>query len=137
MKSSEGSHFFIKQDWERDIKNGGLLFINTKKVESQKRVIKFMLKKIGSNLLSGTSILSVSLPVEIFETRSNLERFAYAFVYAPIYLEKAAQLSTPEEQMKMTVTFGLSIIYIYIYLLIHSYNNNVPIVGEALQPYIR
>jgi hypothetical protein len=56
-----------------------------------------MLKKMGSNLLSGKSILSISLPVEIFETRSNLERFGYAFCYAPKYLEEGAKLSTPEE----------------------------------------
>ena len=53
-----------------------------------------MLKKIGSNLVTGKSILSISLPVEIFETRSNLERFAYAFSYAPKYLEQGALLKT-------------------------------------------
>lgn len=97
MTNYEGAHFFLKNDWERDTKNGGLLFINPKKVEAQKRVIKFMLKKIGSNLITGKSILSISLPVEIFETRSNLERFAYAFTYAPKFLEEAAKMSTPEE----------------------------------------
>jgi len=49
-----------------------------------------MLKKIGTNLISGKSVLSISLPVEIFETRSNLERVAYSFTYAPKYLEEAA-----------------------------------------------
>ena len=56
-----------------------------------------MLKKIGSNLLTGKSILSISLPVDIFETRSNLERVANSMVYAPFYLEKAAKLNNPEE----------------------------------------
>ena len=56
-----------------------------------------MLKKIGSNLLTGKSLLSVSLPVEIFETRSNLERFAYSFSFAPRYLEEGAKMNTPEE----------------------------------------
>lgn len=55
-----------------------------------------MLKMIGSNLLSGKSILSISLPVEIFETRSNLERFAYSFGFAPRFLEEGARLRTPE-----------------------------------------
>lgn len=54
-----------------------------------------MLKKIGSNLVTGKSILSISLPVEIFETRSNLERFAYGFTYGPKYLEEGANMSTP------------------------------------------
>lgn len=56
-----------------------------------------MLKKIGSNLLTGKSVLSITLPVYIFETRSNLERFAYAFTNAPIYLERGALMKTPEE----------------------------------------
>jgi hypothetical protein len=101
--------------------------VNPKKVEAQKRVIKFMLRKIGSNLLSGKSILSVSLPVYVFETRSNLERFAYAFIYAPLYLERGAQLTSPEEQMKTTITFGLTSIVMYLSLE-KPFN---PIIGET------
>ncbi len=41
-------------------------------------------------MLSGKSIVNISLPVYIFEDRSNLERYAYAFGFAPEYLEKAA-----------------------------------------------
>ena len=46
-----------------------------------------MLKKIGGNLLTGKSVLNISMPIDIFDTRSNLERFAQAFIYAPVYLE--------------------------------------------------
>jgi hypothetical protein len=56
-----------------------------------------MLKKIGSNLISGKSIMSISLPVEIFETRSNLERTAYMFTYAPKYLEEGCKIDNPIE----------------------------------------
>lgn len=56
-----------------------------------------MIKSIGSNLLSGKSILNISLPVEIFETRSNLERFAYSFTFAPKLLEIGAKLNTSAE----------------------------------------
>jgi hypothetical protein len=64
--------------------------VSKRKIEALNSVINFMIKKIGSNLLQGKSVLSVSLPVIIFETRSNLERFAYSFIYAPIYLERGA-----------------------------------------------
>lgn len=47
-------------------------YINTKKLEAQKRVLRYILSKIGSNLLKGKSILSISLPVYVFEKRSNL-----------------------------------------------------------------
>lgn len=88
-----------------------------------------MLKKIGSNLLSGKSILSITMPVVIFETRSNLERFAYSFGYAPNFLEKGAASSTPAEQMKYTVTFGMSSIVLYMSLE-KPFN---PILGETYQ----
>lgn len=67
-----------------------------------------MLKSIGSNLLSGKSILNISLPVEIFEIRSNLERFAYSFTFAPRFLEQGSKVATPAEQMKFTLAFGMS-----------------------------
>ena len=50
---------------------------------------------MGSNLMKGKSVLSISLPIDVFEPRSNLERYAYSFCFAPIYLEKAAQLTNP------------------------------------------
>ena len=43
-----------------------------KKIADQKGVLKFILSQIGKNLLSGKSILGISLPVDIFSTMSNL-----------------------------------------------------------------
>ncbi len=54
---------------------------------------------MGSNLLAGKSLTNISLPVEVFEVRSNLERLAYSFCLAPEYLEKAAIETNPVEQM--------------------------------------
>jgi hypothetical protein len=71
--SNSNKHtLFDDRDWKHDMKNGGLLFINQKKMDDQKNVIKFILSKIGKNLLSGKSILSISLPVDIFVAKSNL-----------------------------------------------------------------
>lgn len=50
-----------------------------------------MLKKLGSNLLMGKSLISISLPVNIFERRSNLERACYSMGYLWL-LEKAGEL---------------------------------------------
>jgi hypothetical protein len=52
----------------RDGKDGGVLFINQKKIEDQKGVLKFVLTKIGKNILSGKGVLSISLPVDILST---------------------------------------------------------------------
>lgn len=48
------------------MKNGGIIFINQQKINDQKGVIKFILSKIAKNLLSGKSVLNISLPVDIF-----------------------------------------------------------------------
>ena len=49
-----------------------MLFTNEKKLDEQKGVLKFILTKIGKNILSGKSILNISLPVDIFAGESNL-----------------------------------------------------------------
>lgn len=52
-----------------------------------------MLKKIGSNLLGGRNIMQISLPLYIFDKKSNLERTAFSFSFAPFYLEDAAKMN--------------------------------------------
>ncbi len=37
-------------------------------MDDQKGVLKFILTKIGKNILSGKSVLNISLPVDIFST---------------------------------------------------------------------
>jgi len=49
-----------------------MIYINQKKIDDQKGVLKFILTKIGKNILSGKSILNISLPVDIFCAESNL-----------------------------------------------------------------
>lgn len=52
---------------------------------------------MGGNLLAGKSLLSISMPVDVFEYRSNLERMAYSFCFAPVYFEAAARDTDPAE----------------------------------------
>ena len=67
------------------------MFINQKKIEDQKGVLKFILSKIGKNLLSGKSVLSISLPVDIFLDQSNLELFTRSMAYAPSLIEPSVK----------------------------------------------
>ena len=48
-----------------------------------------IIKQLGSNLMSGKSIMNMSLPVEIFDSRSIVERVAMGFGYVPLYLPEA------------------------------------------------
>ncbi len=61
--------------WQGDWKfpeEGGLIFINKKKIQDQKNVIKFILSQVAKNVLTGKSIMNISLPVDIFSSKSNL-----------------------------------------------------------------
>jgi len=97
-------HFAYKKDYVRG-KNGGLYYQNTELMSEQKKVILSLLKQAGSNLIHGRSIMNVSLPLEVFEPRSFLERLARSFGHAPIFLEKAGTLNNVVEQMKYTISF--------------------------------
>lgn len=65
-------HPIWKGEWIHDDKIGGIIFINKKIIDQQSSVLKFVIKKIGKNLISGKSVLNISLPVDIFLPESNL-----------------------------------------------------------------
>lgn len=75
-----GKEYLVTEDKE-------LIFINEELIQGQKDSLRFVMKQIGANLISGKSITNVSLPVDIFEPRSLLERAASAFSCAPRYLK--------------------------------------------------
>jgi hypothetical protein len=115
----------ILSDYMKELGAIGIEFINQSIISKHKGVIKFLLKKIGSNILSGKSIMNVSLPIYIFDQRSLLERyflfyfnlyfniiyfillyllnyfpsFAYEFKLANAYLEKTKN-ATDVDKMK-------------------------------------
>jgi hypothetical protein len=84
-----------------------MIYINQDKLNLQKKALNYLLKRMGANLLSGKSPLRVSMPVFIFERRSNLERFATSFACAPHYLEKAAA-SDPVQRLANVTAFLLN-----------------------------
>jgi len=54
-----------------------LKFIDQKTIDRQRGVLKHFLSKIGSNILSGSGIMNVSLPINIFDERSLLDVFGH------------------------------------------------------------
>ena len=53
--------------------NEGLEFINLECLKKHRGVMTYLIKNFGANLLSGKSIMNVSLPINIFDPRSALE----------------------------------------------------------------
>jgi hypothetical protein len=63
----------IKTDFERALNSDSLVFRNKEVIEKQRAVVGYLIKKVGMNILSGKSIMTVSLPINIFDVRSHLE----------------------------------------------------------------
>lgn len=82
--------------------------MNQELIQGQKDSLKFIVKQIGANIISGKSILNVSLPVDIFESRSLLERSASSFGYAPKFLKPVAEADVLT-QIKAVTGFVLSV----------------------------
>lgn len=98
-------------------------------MNAQKKVLGYVLKKIGTNIFQGKGITSISLPVDIFSTESNLEKVARTFAYAPIILEPVANIDNPVEQLKSVVI--LSITHSSLYVMMEKPFN--PVLGETFQ----
>jgi hypothetical protein len=79
-------HRMSKDDYDRTLKEPGLIYLDKEVMGHQEKVIGYIIKKIGSNLLSGKSIMDISLPVQIFDKRTLLQVLAYEMSLAPIFL---------------------------------------------------
>ncbi len=66
-------HKMIITDFEREEGSEGLIFKNKEIIDKQRAVMSYLLKNMGANLLSGKSIMNVSLPINIFDVRSHLQ----------------------------------------------------------------
>lgn len=72
------------------------------------RVVMDMLKKAAGGVLRGEiSLISLSIPVGLFEPRSHLERIVDSWVMAPYFLNAAADMD-PLMQMKHAVVFCIT-----------------------------
>lgn len=96
------------------------------------RAIGWLLKRIGSTILKGQSIMNISLPVFIFDKRSMLQVYAYVLRLAPLYFEKAFYTKDPLERLKCITTFFLTQLHI---ACIQSKPFS-PIIGETYQAKI-
>lgn len=92
----------------------------------------YVIKQLGANIVSGKSVLNVSLPVDIFESRTLLERSASSFGLVPDYLIPIAD-ADPLTQIKNIATL-ITIIPTLELVMLKPFN---PILGETFQAYIK
>jgi hypothetical protein len=112
--------------------DNSLKYIDEETIEKQRKIIKHVLKEIGTNILSGSGIMNVSLPINIFDHRSLLEVFAHQCRLAPHILELAGMQKDPVEKLKYTTAYTVSRLHLSVTQL-KPFN---PILGETFQAKI-
>jgi hypothetical protein len=84
--------------------NGELKLTNEILTEKQKGVITDILKKATALFFEGKSFVNLSLPIRIFEPRSQMERLCDTFHFFPHYAELAVATKVPSERIKLVLT---------------------------------
>lgn len=97
-------HYALKNDWTVS-PHGGLLFINKNILKVQKGMLSYLIKRLGSTVIQGKPISSISFPIELYNTYTDVEKFAFNFGFLPHFIKKAAGLNEPLEQLKLCITF--------------------------------
>jgi hypothetical protein len=111
LGEDKSSNFVLTGSYQKD-SNNGLEYINKKTIKNQRQVIGYILRQLGSCLLSGRSIMTISLPVNVFDNRTILQRTAQTFGYAPFFLEKGGITADPLEQFKLAITFWVTTMHL-------------------------
>jgi hypothetical protein len=70
---------------------------------AQKDILKMVLKQLSTNIMQGKSIMSMSLPVEIFDKRSLLDAIADSYGFVAAFEKKIVTATDPIEQMKYLI----------------------------------
>jgi len=109
---------------------GGLKWAQEEELKKQRGVAWDVVKQVGTALWEGKDLVTVTLPVYLFEPRSFIERLADGFSFAPIYLKQAAEaVDDPLERFKKVITFYIA----GIHLTSTQRKPFNPILGETYQ----
>ncbi len=109
----------------------GLIWKDYDQISKQKKVVFYLLKQIGFNLLRGKSIMSVSLPVTIMEPLTMLQRLSNVYSYLPAFSDR---MQSPDPLEKFKAYIGFSIAALHISLQQRKPLN--PVWGETFQGYL-
>lgn len=120
---------WIDTNFERRKTENGLVLIKKSERDNQKRVMTWLIKKIGNTMLKGQSIMNLSLPVYVFDKRSMLQVFVYELQESPFFLSRVFYTQNKIEKLKFMTVYFLSQIY-HSTILLKPFN---PILGETYQ----
>ena len=116
-------------EYEKSSYDGGFVYLDEFEKAKITRGITWVIKRIGSYILSGQSILNISLPVFLFDPRTLQEVFAYEHRLAPYFLTHAAHCKDTMEKLKWVTSFLISLIHMSTFQT-KPFN---PLLGETFQ----
>jgi hypothetical protein len=93
-------------------KAGGLKMLDEAEVSRQRGVVWEMIKEVGNSLMDGRELANITLPIQLFEAKSFLEKMTEGWAYAPTYLTRAALTHDPLERFKNVITFVVAGIHL-------------------------
>lgn len=88
--------------------NGALWCHNQDEMSHQSGFIMEVIQKSGKTMMDGRDIVSVSLPLQIFESRSMVEKICDLWCTGPHFLKLASIESNPVERLKYVISFMVS-----------------------------
>ena len=111
------------------INSNGMYCINKDIVNSQSGIFKEVALQLAKNILKGSGVISLSLPIRVFEDKSMLEKYTDWWVNAPSIVKPAGKSTDPLESFKQVIIFSLSNLHFSASQL-KPFN---PLLGETLQ----
>lgn len=90
---------------------GGFECIDKNVLDRQKGLMTEVIKQVVKCLLTRQPISGISLPVRVFEPRSQIERMLDTFGLAPIFFKRAALETDYLERLKLVMTCVVSGMY--------------------------
>ena len=111
-------------------KEGELVLVNKEILESQNGILTDVLKQAGMLIITGQNVVKMSLPIKIFQKKSQLERFSLSFTNLSS-LHSAAKTNNPTSILEHLNAFMVGSLY---YGLDPRKPFN-PFLGETFQCY--
>eukprot|EP01022_Parablepharisma_sp_SALTPOND_P018447 TRINITY_DN3011_c0_g1_i1.p1 TRINITY_DN3011_c0_g1~~TRINITY_DN3011_c0_g1_i1.p1 ORF type:complete len:476 (-),score=50.97 TRINITY_DN3011_c0_g1_i1:2060-3307(-) len=90
----------------------GLVFTDSKVISTQRTLVFGIIKRAGSNLFRGKSIMNTSLPINAFEPYSTLDRVASLCCYAPKMLLPLTEIMDPVERLKRVMAWAVATMHL-------------------------
>jgi len=116
-------------DYVTNPEKPGLVYKNEEAKKKIYKTAKYLVAKMGKNILTGKSILNVSFPVFIFDKRTLHQAFCHEQRLAPYYLTRAVYCPDVLERLKWVTVHLLS----FLHLTTTQVKPFNPIIGETFQ----